>query len=669
MSQGFPAVIELQPSVLEDILNSLIGQLFPPGTTFPDPRGSYGPYAMTSSVRLTLAPPGSGARAGTNLVGVGVTLQDTSSGDTGDYTIYFDVRGADGRLELHLESVDKSRSRPLAHLATELLHLALAVQGPLRWELPAGIKATVRTVLGAPGRALLFVSSDALATAFGLHPATNPTVPPPMVHALPTKTQGGGIIQVTHTESWAAHLDEAAVRGMMTEAINGIGTIRSGGHEVSVRSASIPRLIAGGLEVDLRVAVDGAEITVRGPLYVGYYLEAAESDAPQIRLSFNASKLQISLVDVISSVLYVLSALIPPLLIASLVMIPAALETWVFGPINQSLARAANQAVATGKTALIGEALRFLPPGLGDLLTRICVVRLDFGPSGVTIGAWYRPPPRSGMTKTAIKMPLEVHGVAPATFMVGWRRPGDLFAEAPVMLDGGGVFLGGGSGGTLTLALASYAPFERPASLASKVTLTVRGAALDGVKAVFLRSGVHRRALAITRQEAGVLALSWDLHGVPAGLWDLEIEWAGTLSNGSSYRDTLIFDNQVRTYVAAPEVSADLRPVRALTHRGELELLQLADGRLTPVSELAALRERLRERPPVMVDVVEVEAPLGPALEGELRLGVEVAGEGEFVVDGGALGRLRVRSAVADEGAALDGVEAALADLPRHELG
>ncbi|MCA9662220.1 MAG: hypothetical protein KC486_28030 [Myxococcales bacterium] len=682
MPQGYPAIIELAPSILEDILQSVIEQVFPPGQTFADPRPHRGPYALIPHVRLTLATPNVTVAPNAEIVGLVATLQDTSSGETGSYAIYFDVRSdaSGGRLTLHVAAIDPARSQPIGHLPPALLHLALAGHGPLAWTLPQGIQARLRTVLGDPGRALLFITSAGLAQEFGLSPASDPQPPSlPLVRRLPggKKTQGGGIVQVIHTEEWAAQLDGAVIRGLLEGAVRGLGTIQAEGTEVKVKGFTIPQLITGGLELELDVSVDGTDIHAEGPLYIGYYLERASSDAPQLRLSFNASKLRISVVDAIAGVLYALSALVPPLLLLALPGIPAALEQWVYGPISKGLARAANQGVKDAKTSLLSEALRFLPPKLGALLSRQSIVRLDFGSRGVTIGVWYRPPPRSGVTKSPLEVPLEVHTVGPAAILIGWRRPGDLFPPAHPM---GEVVMGGEFGGvlrsptpstptTMTLAIAGLAPFGEPATLAPKRTLYISGAALDGVESAHLVSGFHRRTLTITHQTATRLTVDWNLRDVPAGLWDLELEWSGTLGGGASYSDRLTFRNRVRTYVAAPDVRADDRPLRVLTKDGEPTLLQLASGLLTPITDLEALRDRLREAPPVDVDVVEVEVPLGPTLSQPRELAVENLGEDTFIVDAGELGRLRVRTVAVGHGEALAEAEALLEGLPRHELG
>ncbi|MEZ4381843.1 MAG: hypothetical protein R3A79_10855 [Nannocystaceae bacterium] len=680
MPQGYPAIIELAPSFLEDILQSVFEQLFPPGQTFADPRPHRGPYALLPHVRLTLATPNVTVAPTAEIVGLVATLQDTSSGETGSYAIYFDIRSdpGGGRLTLHVAAIDPARSQPIGHLPPALLHLALAGHGPLEWALPQGVQARLKTVLGDPGRALLFVSSAGLAQAFGLAPASAPTAPAqPLVRRLAggKKTQGGGVVQVIHTEEWAAEIDGEVIRGLLEGAVSGLGTIQAEGAEIKVQRCTIPRLITGGVELDLDVRVDGVDVRAAGPLYIGYTLERASSDAPQLRLSFNASKLRISAVDATAGVLYALSALVPPLLLLALPGIPAALEQWVYGPLSKGLARAANQAVKDARTSLLSDALRFVPPPLAALLTRQSIVRLDFGSRGVTIGVWYRPPPRSGVTKSPLEVPLEVDTVGPAAILVGWRRPGDLFAP-PEAVDGAALGEPGlrpsptlAARPSLTLAISGLAPFDRPATLAARRTLYISGAALDGVESAHLVSGFHRRSLTITQQSATRLVVDWDLRDAPAGLWDLDLEWSGTLGGGASYSDRLTFRNRVRTYVAAPELRADDRPLRVLTKDGEPALLQLASGLLTPLTDLEALRDRLREAPPVDVDVVEVEVPLGPSPGQPRALAVENLGEDTFIVDAGELGRLRVRTVAVRRGDALAEAEALLEGLPRHELG
>jgi len=673
VSQGYPAVVELTPSLLERVLRTIVDREFPSTRTFSDPRPGRGPYALIPNVRLTLAEPSVQQRPDAALIGIVATLQETSTGETGSYAIYFDVRGERaGELSLYVELVDPARSQPISHLPPVLLHLALAGQGPIAWPTAPGVLATLRTILGEPGRALLFVTSTALIEAEPLRPAPNPIVPPaPLLRRIPggRPTQGGGPVQVLHDEAWAAQIDEAVLRSLIVEAITGVGTLDAEGSSIQVTRIAVPRLLAGGLEIELEAIVDGAPCSARGPLYIGYYLERASSDVPLLRTSFNATKLETTGSQALPGVLYALTALVPAVLLVALPGIPATLETWVYGPSHRGRARATNQGTRGPLATLVGDALRLLPSSQAPLGRQV-VVRLDFGSQGLTLGVAYRPPPRSGVTKTPLEVPLRVDTVEPATILIGWRRPNDLFHPEAEASDATSSGPAPKDISRQELAISGLAPLGEPRRRSPSTTLYLSGAGLDGVMSAHLVSGFHRRALAIVAQAPTRMTLEWPLADAPPGLWDLEFEWSGGLANGIAYSDRLTLRNQVRTYVMEPERHPDDRPLRVLTRGGEPVLLQLACGLITPLTELASLRDRLREAPATDVDVAEVEVPLASCPSEPQTFAIESLGDDEFVVDAGELGRLRVRTlAVKSDVQALAQVEALLGRLPRHELG
>ena len=717
--QGYPAVVELSTTILSQILQAMLHAAFPPGQTFADPRPGRGPYSLLPGVRLTLthqgariqgtrlpqrgdaprSPANEGHRHEAALIGVVAPLQDTATGDTGSYAIYFDVRPGDGDLSLHIAFIDPTASQPIDHLPPKLLHLALAGRGPLRWRLPQGVQALMWTSAEEGGRALLFLSSPKLDAALdGV--SENPSVPaarrpaplPLLLRRLPSgrKTQDGGPVQVLHREDWAALIDASVLRALLTESLSNLGVIQTDGAEVQIERIAIPRVIAGGLEVELVARVDGRECSARGPLYIGYTLERASSDVPQLRTSVNASKLQVRGADALPELLYVLTAIIPQLFLLVLPGIPATLESWVYGASGRGIARATDQGTMGPLATLLSELLQPLPPELSAFVDRPMLVRVDLSPRGLTLGVAYRPPPRSGVTKTPLEAPLRINTIGPASILLGWKRSGDRSGPPE---DGRGTDDISSDdnasdddrrGRTPThgeadpapspsparaLTVAGFAPRRPPKRLPTSVNLYVSGHALDGVICAHLVSGFHRRPLAIARQTPRLLLLHADLRAMPTGLWDLECEWSGALTNGVVYGDRLTFRNQVRTYIAAPELRADDRPLRVLTCDGEPLLLQLANGLLTPLADLPSLRERLRAAPAVDVHVVEVEEPLTPTLRSPHDLEVEHVGDDHFIIDAGEFGRLRVRPlALKSDAAALAEVEALLQGLPHYEL-
>lgn len=674
MPPGHHAIVELSTSLLESILQSAIDRVFPSGQTFTDPRPGRGPYTLLPGLRLTLSPPSRPLRAGTSICGAVAAVQDTSTGETGCYTIYLDARSAPGELSLHIEFIDPARSQPIHHLPPALLHLALAGQGLISWQLPAGLECSLQTTLGDPGRALLFITSTALRTTFPPASLALTTPDKALLHRPPSGSQSQGIgpVQVIHSEAWALQIDEAVTRALIVEAIGGLGLIQAEGCEVQISQIAIPKLITGGLEIELDATVNGTACSARGPLYIGYYLERAGSDAPQLKISFNATKLQVSGQGALPGLLYPLSSLLPPLLLLVLPGVPATIETWVWGELGCSLCRATNQgAPDAAKTTLVAEALRLFPPELAALAERQTIVRLDFGSHGLTIGVCHRPPPRSSVTKSPLEVPLRIHAIGPASLFIGWHKAGDLFAssdgpepprEAPQA--------------DSTLArqkmpvIAGFAPLVEPGNIAHKTTLYLSGAALDGIQSAHAVSGFHRRSLSIADQNTQRMTLEWDLEGIPPGLWDLEFEWSGTLANGVIYSDHLTFRNQLRTYLAAPPARADDRPLRVLTKDGEAMLLQLASGLIAPLEDVPALRERLREAPGARAHVVDVEVPFAPSQSLPHTLAVEHLGDDHFIVDAGEFGRLRVRPlAIKSDDETLAKIEALIGSLPHHELG
>jgi len=735
--QGYPAVVELAPTLLEHILQAMIHAAFPPGQTFADPRPGRGPYALLPGIRLTLTPPerppresasavhpepvdpkekpgttrrsalppdpnaaqgigpsrspaSEGPDRDATLVGVVSTLQDTATGQTGSYAIYFDVRPGAGELSLHVAFIDPAGSQPIDHLPPKLLHLALAGRGPIPWRLAPGVKAIMGTSLQDPGRALLYLASTPLDTALdratarsSSHRSPRPAPPSTLLRRLPSgkKTQGGGPVQVLHREDWAALIDASVLRALLTETLSNLGMIQAEGARVQVERIAIPRMIAGGLEVELEARVDGHECSARGPLYIGYTLERASSDVPQLRTSVNASKLQVSGADALPGLLYALTAILPQLFLLVLPGIPATLESWVYGASGRGLARATDQGTTGPLGSLVAELLQPLPPELSTVIARPMLVRMDLSPRGLTLGIAYRPPPRSGVTKTPLEVPLRINTIGPASILLGWQRAGDRSLPPDSnhgdndMSASASASARGGSRPTAspppapTLTVAGFAPLRPPKSLPTSATLYVSGHALDGVLSVHLVSGFHRRPLTILRQTARLLVLHGALRDVPAGLWDLECEWSGALTNGVVYGDRLTFRNQVRTYIAAPGLRADDRPLRVLTCDGEPLLLQLANGLLTPLADLPSLRERLRDAPAIDVDVVEVEVPLAPTVSSPPPLEVQHVSDDHFIVDAGEYGRLRVRTlAMKSDATALAEVEALLKGLPHYEL-
>jgi hypothetical protein len=290
------------------------------------------------------------------------------------------------------------------------------------------------------------------------------------------------------------------------------------------------------------------------------------------------------------------------------------------------------------------------------------------------------------VTKTPLEVPLRINTIGPASILLGWRRAGD--SSGPHEDDSDTEDDGGDDDGSRdrapthgeadpapstsparALTVAGFAPLRPPKNLPTSINLYVSGHALDGVICAHLVSGFHRRPLAIARQTPRLLVLQADLRAMPTGLWDLECEWSGALTNGVVYGDRLTFRNQVRTYIAAPELRADDRPLRVLTCDGEPLLLQLANGLLTPLADLPSLRERLCAAPAVDVHVVEVEEPLKPTLRSPHDLEVEHVGDDHFIIDAGEFGRLRVRPlALKSDAAALAEVEALIQGLPHYEL-
>ncbi len=681
MLPGHHAIVELSTSLLENILQSAIDRVFPSGQTFTDPRPGRGPYTLLPGLRLTLSPPSRPLRAGTSICGVVAAVQDTGTGETGCYTIYFDARSTPGELSLHIEFIDPARSQPINHLPPALLHLALAGQGPISWQLPTGLECSLQTTLGDPGRALLFISSTALRSTFS--PASLALTPPDkaLLHRPPSGSQSQGIgpVQVIHSEAWALQIDEAVARALMVEAIGGLGLIQAEGCEVRISRISIPKLITGGLEIELDATVNGTACSARGPLYIGYYLERAGSDAPQLKISFNATKLQISGQGGLPGLLYPLSSLLPPLLLLVLPGVPATLETWVWGDLGCSLCRATNQGVPeAAKAMLIAEALRLLPPELAALAERQTIVRLDFGSHGLTIGVCHRPPPRSSVTKSPLEVPLRIHAIGPASLLIGWQKAGDLFASSsdPEPRARQAPQTDPELARQSLPVIAGFAPLIKPGNAppttttTTTTTLYLSGAALDGIQSAHAVSGFHRRSLSISAQNPLRMTLEWELEGVPPGLWDLEFEWSGTLANGVVYSDCLTFRNQLRTYLAAPPARADDRPLRVLTKDGDAMLLQLASGLIAPLEDVSALRERLREAPGAYAHVVDVEVPFAPNQSLPHTLAVEHLGDDHFIVDAGEFGRLRVRPlAIKSDDEALAKIEALIGRLPHHELG
>ncbi len=685
MSPGHQAIVELSTSLLENILQSAIDRVVPSGQTFADPRPGRGPYTLLPGLRLTLSPPSRPLRAGISICGAVAALQDTCTGETGCYTIYFDVRSAPGQLSLHIEFIDPARSQPINHLPPALLHLALAGQGPISWGLPTGLECSLQTTLGDPGRVFLYITSKALRSTFQTSLSEVPEVPDlrtpstrekPLLRRPPSgpKSQGVGPVQVIHREDWAVEVDEAVARAIIVEAIGGLGPIQAEGSEVRITRVCVPTLITGGLVLELEATVNGVSCSARGPLYIGYYLERAGSDAPQLKISFNATKLQISGRDGLPGLLYPLSSLLPPLLLLVLPGVPATLETWVWGELGCSLRRATNQGIPeAAKATLVSEALRLLPPELAALAERQSIVRLDFGSQGLTIGVCHRPPPRSGVTKLPLEVPLRIHAIGPASILIGWRQVGDLFASAaegePCFEETPRVDSQLARHQDLPV-IAGFAPLVEPVCAPEKMTLYLSGAALDGIQSAHAVSGFHRRSLSIAAQSPQRMNLEWDLAGVPPGLWDLEFEWSGLLANGVVYSDRLTFRNQVRTYLAAPPVRADDRPLRVLTKDGEAMLLQLASGLIAPLGDASALRERLRQAPAADAHVVDVEVPLAPSQSLPDILAVEHLGDDHFIVDAGEFGRLRVRPLpIKSDDEVLAKIEALVSRLPHHELG
>ncbi|HFE46560.1 MAG TPA: hypothetical protein ENJ18_13880 [Nannocystis exedens] len=277
------------------------------------------------------------------------------------------------------------------------------------------------------------------------------------------------------------------------------------------------------------------------------------------------------------------------------------------------------------------------------------------------------------MTKLPLEVPLQIRAIGPASILIGWRQAGDLFSPAgegePCPEDMPRADAGLARQQDLPV-IAGFAPLVRPASAPEKTTLYLSGVALDGIQSAHAVSGFHRRSLSITAQSPLRMSLEWDLAGVPPGLWDLEFEWSGPLANGVVYSDRLTFRNQLRTYLAAPPVRADDRPLRVLTKDGEAMLLQLASGLIAPLGDASALRERLREVPAADAYVVDVEVPLAPNQDLPDTLAVEHLGDDHFIVDAGEFGRLRVRPLpIKSDDELLAKIEALVGRLPHHELG
>ena len=689
MPQGHVAAIEFEPQLLQLVIRELVDQFLPPGQTFKDPRPGKGPYAIHGPVSLSFAQPSRTVPAARNLVGLVVKIRDTSTQQIGEYTVYYDIVSTSGRLELKPYFVDPKPSTPIPHLPAILLELALKMQGPIGWPLPAGLKVPVRTELGGQGRCVFFVTSPALERSFGLTPAANPTVPSqPLYTKLPTRVTGGGQISIRHTETWAMQVDSSVLTQLLEDAVVSQGAFTVAGKQFSIASFRVTRVLHSGIEIDAAF-VEGnntaSPIPVRGPIFLGYAVEAYGSRRPTIRLTVNASQLTVAglSIDTLRGIAIGLSFLIPPLLVFTIGALPGLLEAWIVRPLNRTLSRSLNSQTEGAKQRLLREAVNLLPDkgNLRKLLTEQNPVRLDISPSALTMGLWNPEIAQSGTTKYAVKIPVATTSIRPKNIMVGWHVPDDIFAP-PANATGSGVVLDsllperGFVGGLATPVEAvlmpgpslpptpspvpGVLPFEHFGGRSSKVRITVEGKGLDGVSAVKVRRGTAI-PLTIVSQSATELELEWDVRGVGVGAWDLELTWSGTLSDGSTLTDHVSVDEQaMHTFLAAPKVRHNWTPHRMRPG----EVVDFVNGVRAKLEDLDALRELLNS--PMPLDEVEVELPMGPVAPEALAASLDVVTEhGAMVLDMGDSGRLRVRPA---ESLADDVPSTAAVAAMRHEL-